>query len=168
MRHVPDTLAFSPRLPNGITRLTFRMRFRGRLFRVTVTRHEATYELLDGEPLDFFHHGDRQTLDDKALRLKIPPIHAGPRPRQPKGREPITRRLRRATLPAQRVRARPGERPVCGEVHRAGAERRGVHGVAPYATSVLTAEVSSVIAFLASAKNMLVLGSKYSSFSRPA
>src|SRR5208337_4196410 len=36
------------------------------------------------------------------------------------------------------------------------------------ATRVLTAEVSSVIAFLASAKYMLVLGSKYSSFSRPA
>ena len=45
--------------------------------------------------------------------------------------------------------------------------------LAPYspagqATRVLTAEVSSVIAFLASAKYMLVLGSKYSSFSRPA
>ena len=36
------------------------------------------------------------------------------------------------------------------------------------ATRVLTAEVSSAMAFLASAKYMLVLGLKYSSFSRPA
>ena len=92
MRRAQDTLAFSPRLPNGITRLAFRMRFRGRLFRVTVTRHEVAYDLLEGQPLDFLHHGERQTLDDQTLRLKVPPIHAGPRPRQPRGREPITRR----------------------------------------------------------------------------
>jgi alpha,alpha-trehalose phosphorylase len=92
MRHVPDTLAFSPRLPNGIMRLTFRIRFRDRLFKVRVTRNEASYDLLDGEPLDILHHGERQTLGDKTLKLKIPPVHAGPRPRQPKGRAPITRR----------------------------------------------------------------------------
>jgi alpha,alpha-trehalose phosphorylase len=95
MRHVTGTLAFSPRLPNGITRLAFRMRFRGRLLHTTVTRHEATYELLEGAPLVFFHHGDQQTLEGEPMRLKIPAIHAGPRPHQPKGREPITRRLRR-------------------------------------------------------------------------
>jgi alpha,alpha-trehalose phosphorylase len=93
MRHVQDTLAFSPRLPNGITRLTFHMRFRGRLLQVTVTHQEATYDLLEGEPLHFFHHGERQTLSDKTARLKVPPIQTGPRPQQPKGREPITRRL---------------------------------------------------------------------------
>src|ERR1044071_4586639 len=38
----------------------------------------------------------------------------------------------------------------------------------PYPTRVLTAAVSWAIAFFASAKNMLVLGSKYSSFSMPA
>ncbi len=88
MRHVAETLAFSPRLPNGITRLTFRMRFRGRLLRTTVTRHEATYELLEGEPLVFFHHGDQQTLDDKTIRLKIPAIHAGPAPASPEAASP--------------------------------------------------------------------------------
>jgi hypothetical protein len=40
----------------------------------------------------FYHHGDQQRLEEKPIRLKIPAIHAGPRPHQPKGREPITRR----------------------------------------------------------------------------
>jgi alpha,alpha-trehalose phosphorylase len=92
MRHIQDTLSFSPRLPNGFSRMKFHMRFRGRLLRCTVTRHEATYELVAGEPMVFYHHGDQQRLEEKPIRLKIPAIHAGPRPRQPKGREPITRR----------------------------------------------------------------------------
>ena len=92
MRHIQDTLSFSPRLPIGISRMKFHMRFRGRLLRCTVTRYEATYELVAGEPMVFYHHGDQQRLEEKPIRLKIPAIHACPRPHQPKGREPITRR----------------------------------------------------------------------------
>ena len=92
MRAMRGALSFSPRLPGSISRLRFRMRFRGRLLRCTVTRNEATYELVEGDSLVFFHHGEQQTLEDKPIRLKIPAVHAGPRPHQPKGREPITRR----------------------------------------------------------------------------
>jgi alpha,alpha-trehalose phosphorylase len=92
MRAERGTLTFSPRLPGGISRLTFRIRYRGRLLRVTVQGHEATYELLDGDPLVIFHHGERLSLTDKPAERKIPPITAGPRPQQPPGREPIARR----------------------------------------------------------------------------
>jgi alpha,alpha-trehalose phosphorylase len=92
MRAERGTLTFNPRLPGSITRLTFRIRYRGCLLRVTVNGHLATYELLDGDTLVIFHHGERLSLTDKPAERKIPPITAGPRPQQPPGREPITRR----------------------------------------------------------------------------
>ncbi|HEY2277944.1 MAG TPA: glycoside hydrolase family 65 protein [Streptosporangiaceae bacterium] len=92
MRQTADGLTFAPRLPSGFSRLKFHMRYRGRLLRVTVTRHEATYELVDGEQLTIQHFGDKVTVGEKATRQKIPAIPEAPRPRQPKGREPITHR----------------------------------------------------------------------------
>ena len=92
MRQTPDGLTFAPRLPNGFSRLKFHMRYRGRLLRVTVTRHEATYELVDGDQLTIQHFGAKVTVGEKATRQKIPAIPEAPRPRQPKGREPITHR----------------------------------------------------------------------------
>ncbi len=92
MRHTPDGLTFNPRLPDGISRLTFHLRYRGRMFQVRVTRHEAVYELLEGEHLTIWHCGEQVTLGDKATRQKIPAITEGPKPLQPKGREPITHR----------------------------------------------------------------------------
>jgi alpha,alpha-trehalose phosphorylase len=92
MRQTPDGLTFAPRLPNGFSRLKFHMRYRGRLLRVTVTRHEATYELVDGDQLIIRHFGAEVIVGEKATRQKIPAIQDAPRPRQPKGREPITHR----------------------------------------------------------------------------
>jgi alpha,alpha-trehalose phosphorylase len=92
MRLTADGLTFAPRLPNGFSRLKFHMRYLGRLLRVTVTRHEATYEVVDGDDLTIGHFGDKVTVGEKATRQKIPAIQAGPRPKQPKGREPITHR----------------------------------------------------------------------------
>jgi alpha,alpha-trehalose phosphorylase len=92
MRAMQGTLLFSPRLPGGITRLRFHLRYRGRMIRVTVNGREAIYDLVDGEPLTIFHHGEPVELIDKPAERKIPPIEAGPRPQQPPGREPITRR----------------------------------------------------------------------------
>ncbi|HXP55368.1 MAG TPA: glycosyl hydrolase family 65 protein, partial [Streptosporangiaceae bacterium] len=93
MRQTPDGLTFAPRLPDGISRLTFHIRYRGRMFQVRVTRHEATYELFEGDELAIHHFGERVTLTrDHATRQKVPSITEGPRPRQPKGREPITHR----------------------------------------------------------------------------
>ena len=92
MRQTADGLTFAPRLPSGFSRLKFHMRYRGRLLRVTVTRHEATYELVDGDQLIIQHFGAKVTVGEKATRQKIPAIPEAPRLRQPKGREPITHR----------------------------------------------------------------------------
>jgi alpha,alpha-trehalose phosphorylase len=88
MRARRGTLAFSPRVPDGITRLAFRLRYRGRRLRVTVTSDEARYELLDGEPLGITHYGDHVLLAGQPVTLAVEPIPVSLRPAQPPGREP--------------------------------------------------------------------------------
>ena len=51
-------MTFAPRLPGGLTRLSFRIRYRGRCLRVTVAGPAATYELVEGEPITIGHHGE--------------------------------------------------------------------------------------------------------------
>ncbi|MEV4678741.1 glycoside hydrolase family 65 protein [Actinomadura sp. NPDC049382] len=93
MRAGKGELKFAPRLPGGISRLTFRMRYRGNLIKVGVTAEEARYELLDGPGLPLWHHGERFTLGDDAVELPIELIPARPAPTQPAGREPAPRRF---------------------------------------------------------------------------
>jgi alpha,alpha-trehalose phosphorylase len=90
MRTRDDTLAFAPRLPSGISRLNFRLRYRGRRLGVSITRSEARYELLEGDPMPLIHHGEPLTLEDKPLVCDVPQIQAGPPPHQPAHRAPIT------------------------------------------------------------------------------
>jgi alpha,alpha-trehalose phosphorylase len=90
MRDHGETLEFSPRLPARLTRLSFRLMYRGRRLQVTVGRTEVTYELLGGDPLEIRHHGEPLTLappGDVESR-GIPPVPARERPEQPPGREP--------------------------------------------------------------------------------
>ena len=84
-------LAFAPRLPGGITRLTFRMRYRGRKLSVTVEVHRARYQLLEGDPLVVSHYGQSFELGSRTVERKIPALHAAPRPEQPPGRAPYNR-----------------------------------------------------------------------------
>jgi len=91
MRAGVGPLAFSPRLPDGISRLMFRMRYRGRKLSVTIKDGRARYELIDGDPLPVSHHGDEFELGHRTVSLKIPPLKAGPRPDQPPGRPPYSR-----------------------------------------------------------------------------
>ena len=89
MRDHSDTLIFAPRLPSRLTRLGFGMLFRGRRLRVEVTPDQATYELLDGEPLELLHHGERMTVtSEEPLRCSVPPAPPRPVPHSPAGREP--------------------------------------------------------------------------------
>jgi alpha,alpha-trehalose phosphorylase len=89
MRDHSDTLHFSPRLPARLTRLSFRLIYRGRRLRVTVERAEVRYELLDGEALDLRHHGDDFTLRPATPEVRdVPPAPQWPRPAQPPGRSP--------------------------------------------------------------------------------
>jgi alpha,alpha-trehalose phosphorylase len=89
-----DGLSFAPRLPPGIVRLSFRMRYRGRIVLVSVHNQSATYTLLAGDPLDITHHGNPVTISDKELTLDIPPSVQLPPPTQPPGRVPQPHRGR--------------------------------------------------------------------------
>jgi alpha,alpha-trehalose phosphorylase len=84
-------LAFNPRLPSGIARLMFRMRYRGRKLAVTVRGTRVKYELLEGDPLTISHHGEEIELGRRAIERRVPAIKAGPRPEQPAGRTPYSR-----------------------------------------------------------------------------
>ncbi len=95
MRAWRGRLSFAPRLPRRITRLVFRVRYRGRLIRVTVTPGEAWSELVEGEPHEIGHHGERLVLDERWVRRPIPPAPSYPRPTQPPGREPRRRGVER-------------------------------------------------------------------------
>jgi alpha,alpha-trehalose phosphorylase len=92
LRFHKNALSFAPRLPDGITRLVFRMMFRNRLLRVEVTAQEAKYSLLEGEPLKTRHYGTEIGLSTgHTVTCPIHAIKAGPRPMQPPGREPAPR-----------------------------------------------------------------------------
>jgi alpha,alpha-trehalose phosphorylase len=89
MRWDGGVLAFSPRLPAGLSKLTFRLRYRGRRLCVTIGNRRVHYELLDGDPLPLRHHGEELLLDAKGAEREVPKIDAGPPPQQPLGREPL-------------------------------------------------------------------------------
>ncbi|MCU1603796.1 MAG: putative glycosidase [Modestobacter sp.] len=84
-------LSFAPRLPPRISQLGFRVVYQGRCLQVTVSAEQATYCVVDGEPLDIHHHGRQVTVTERELALPIPPppvvkpvhqpAHAAPRRR---------------------------------------------------------------------------------------
>ena len=91
MRAGGGRLRFAPRLPSAISRLSFRVRYRGRRIAVAVDHEEATYELRDGDPITIEHHGDAFELGEKPVRRVVPPAPRLPRPQQPAGRAPRPR-----------------------------------------------------------------------------
>jgi alpha,alpha-trehalose phosphorylase len=98
MRHLNDGgLAFAPRLPETLTKITFRLRWRGRRLRVQIVPGQAEYRLLEGTELELSHYGRLMTVTaDSPLVQPIPPIAARDQSTQPVGREPLARRLREA------------------------------------------------------------------------
>jgi len=93
MRRREGTLAFAPRLPEGIDRLSVGLVVRGRHLRVEVTPALTTYRLVEGEPLRIFHEGTplevSSTLPVERPTSSPPPAREPPR--QPPGREPRLR-----------------------------------------------------------------------------
>ena len=88
------SLTFAPRLPDGLTRIAFRIKFRGRSLRVEVKPGEATYYLIDDSPLQIWHYQDEITLPVQSpVTRPIPVLRAGPAPAQPPGREPAPRQV---------------------------------------------------------------------------
>jgi alpha,alpha-trehalose phosphorylase len=93
MRDHQGELSFKPRLPGALTRMRFRLMFRGRRLLVEVGHHHAHYSLLRGEPLEIMHYDERVMVNgDEPLRLDIPELTPRPAPRQAPGREPTKRR----------------------------------------------------------------------------
>jgi alpha,alpha-trehalose phosphorylase len=85
-------LAFAPRLPPALQRLSFRLQFRGSRLTVEVAPDAATYRLAGGEPLELTHHGERvRVVGSEPVTLAIPPAPKRPTPRQPPGRAPLRR-----------------------------------------------------------------------------
>jgi alpha,alpha-trehalose phosphorylase len=89
MRDYGDTLSFAPRLPSEISRLKFRLLYRGRRLQVRMEADGACYELVEGEPLDVMHHGESFTLRTGELQARPYPVMQEPPPAvPPAGRAP--------------------------------------------------------------------------------
>ncbi|HYZ37905.1 MAG TPA: glycosyl hydrolase family 65 protein [Pseudonocardiaceae bacterium] len=96
LRHLNDgSLAFAPRLPEALTKITFRLRWRGQRLRVTITPGHAEYQLLDGTELEFKHHQQTVMITTNSPAVApIPPAPPTSHITQPVGREPLCPRLR--------------------------------------------------------------------------
>jgi alpha,alpha-trehalose phosphorylase len=91
MRASGGKLRFAPRLPSGISSLSFRLRYRGRRLLVDIQPEKATYEILDGSPLEIWHHGESVPLETGPTARSIPFLEPSPPPTQPAGRQPVVR-----------------------------------------------------------------------------
>ncbi|MFF9769099.1 glycoside hydrolase family 65 protein [Streptomyces sp. NPDC014636] len=85
----PARLAFSPRLPEALSRVAFTVLVGGRRMKVDVGRSHARYQLVEGEPLVILHHGEPVTVTaDTPADRPVPALPARPEPQQPAGRRP--------------------------------------------------------------------------------
>ncbi len=91
MRDHGDTLAFAPRLPDAITRMSFGLTYRGRLVRVTFDAVETRYELLAGDAVELSHHGERFELGGEARTFPNPAVPEVPPVSPPPLRDPCRR-----------------------------------------------------------------------------
>jgi len=92
MRDHDGTLTFAPRLPELLSRLAFRLCYRGRCLSVDIETEQARYSLLDGAPLELTHHGETINLTTETPATHtIPAPPARDAPTQPHGRAPARR-----------------------------------------------------------------------------
>ncbi|QMU69471.1 glycoside hydrolase family 65 protein [Streptacidiphilus sp. P02-A3a] len=86
-------LSFTPRLPQRLTRIAFRIQFQGRRLRVEITPAGAVYTLAEGAPLQLRHCGEELTLSQGEPQTgELPKPTALVEPTQPRGRRPVARR----------------------------------------------------------------------------
>jgi alpha,alpha-trehalose phosphorylase len=85
-------MSFTPRLPDGLTGLSFTMVRRGIRVHVSIGARTARYELLDDGSLEIEHYGRPLTLRGTTpVEQPIPPAPEREPPEQPAGREPSRR-----------------------------------------------------------------------------
>jgi trehalose/maltose hydrolase-like predicted phosphorylase len=96
LRDDEGILSLDPQLPDGISRLRFRLRWRDFRLTVDVNHSDVTYTVRDGPgaELTIRHAGKELTLTSEspttvAMRIRKPLL---PPPHQPPGREPMHRR----------------------------------------------------------------------------
>jgi trehalose/maltose hydrolase-like predicted phosphorylase len=96
LRDDEGVLSLDPVLPDGISRLRFRLRWRDFRLTVDVNHSDVTYTVRDGPDGDVTirHAGEELTLKTEspttvAVRTRKPLL---PPPQQPPGREPMHRR----------------------------------------------------------------------------
>jgi alpha,alpha-trehalose phosphorylase len=94
LRDVDGMLHFSPRLPERLDRISFRLGFRGSRIMVEVTSTGTRYSLLDGDPVRLRHFDERVELGPEGLEFGPPdPVDPPPEPvQQPPHRTPLKRR----------------------------------------------------------------------------
>jgi alpha,alpha-trehalose phosphorylase len=86
-------LLFSPRVPDALSSVRFRVAEGDAVLEVRATQDEATYELVEGDEVAIRHYGKSLTVrDGEPLSESIPSTRAGPRPKQPHGRQPLALR----------------------------------------------------------------------------
>ncbi len=105
MRERATTLAFMPRLPEALTRLSFAIGVGDTAkLKIEVEPARATYTLVTGETLELEHHGQAVTVTSgQAAHCPIPPAPSLEPPTQPRGRAPAPA----APAPPQDPEAQP-------------------------------------------------------------
>jgi alpha,alpha-trehalose phosphorylase len=97
MRDEGEMLSFRPQLPEAITRLAFRLCYRGATIGVEIEREHATYRLIAGEQAELRHHGSTVALTkDGPATLPIAVTTRRDPPAQPAGRELLPSSERRS------------------------------------------------------------------------
>ena len=91
LRQHHGTLSFTPRLPAGLRRLRFSLRFRGRHLQIDLDQAAAVYTVEGGDELDVLHNGQLLTLPPGV------PVTGGVAPATP--RATLTRAGRRDAAP---------------------------------------------------------------------
>jgi alpha,alpha-trehalose phosphorylase len=83
-------LLFSPRIPEQLDSICFRVAERDAVLEVEATHSHAKYELIEGDEVALQHHGKSLTVRaGEPVTERIPAIKPGPRPSQPPGCEPL-------------------------------------------------------------------------------
>jgi len=89
VRRTSNGLCFSPRLPEGLNRLSFYIADQNRRIKATISAEQAEYTLLNGSPIDIAHYGNALTLEASApVTRPINKSPSRPAPYQPPGRAP--------------------------------------------------------------------------------
>ena len=94
MRDHGSGLSFAPQLPDGLTRLSFSLLYRGGRLAVDTGSETAVYTWTGSPtPLQLRHHDEVLTLQpDTPTERPVPQRHPRPEPPQPSGRSPARRR----------------------------------------------------------------------------